>query len=54
MILDVLRRRNPWLVDAAMDLHQRGELPANTYVFDLGAMSENARCVSRSLPDGSG
>lgn len=43
MFLDVLRRRNPRLIDAAIDLHQRGELPADTFVFDLDAITENAR-----------
>jgi predicted amino acid racemase len=46
MFLDVLRRRNPRLIDAAIDLHQRGELPANTYVFDLDAVEQNARSFS--------
>jgi predicted amino acid racemase len=43
MFLDTLLRRNRRLVDAAVDLHQRGELPANTYVFDLDAVTANAR-----------
>jgi predicted amino acid racemase len=43
MFLDVLRRRNPRLIDAAIDLHQRGELPAGTFVFDLDAVTDNAR-----------
>jgi predicted amino acid racemase len=42
MFLDVLRRRNPRLIDAAIDLHQRGELPANTFVLDLDAVTANA------------
>jgi predicted amino acid racemase len=46
MFLDLLRRRNPRLVDAAIDLHQRGELPANTYVFDLDAVADNARSIA--------
>ncbi len=46
MFLDVLRRRNPRLIMAAIDLHQRGELPANTSVFDLDAISENARAFA--------
>src|SRR4051812_48817091 len=43
MFLDVLRRRNPRLIDAAIDLHQRGELPSDTFVFDLDAVTDNAR-----------
>ena len=42
MFLDVLRRRNPRLIDVAITLHQRCELPANCYVFDLDAVSSNA------------
>ena len=46
MFLDLLRRRNPRLIDAAIDLHQRGELPADTYVFDLDAIESNARSIA--------
>ncbi|MCU1606398.1 MAG: uncharacterized protein JWP46_2863 [Modestobacter sp.] len=46
MFLDVLRRRNHRLIDAAVDLHQRGRLPANTYVFDLDAVRDNAETIS--------
>ncbi len=42
MFLDVLRRRNPSLVEAAIQLHQQGEIPANAYVLDLDAVEENA------------
>ena len=43
MFLDVLRRRNPQFVNAAIALHQAGELPANCFVLDLDAVEENAR-----------
>lgn len=46
MFLDVLRRRNSRLVEAAITLHQRGELPANCYVFDLDAVRANAQAFS--------
>lgn len=46
MFLDLLRRRNQRLIDAAIDLHQRGDLPANTYVLDLDAVTENARVIA--------
>lgn len=46
MFLNVLRRRNPQLITAAIDLHQKGELPANTFVFDLDAISDNARAFA--------
>ena len=42
MFLDLLRRRNPALVDAAVQLHQRGELPAGTFAIDLDTVRENA------------
>ena len=38
MFLDVLRRRNPGFIEAAMRLHQEGRLPANAYVLDLDAV----------------
>jgi len=43
MFLDVLRRRNPAFVEAAIQLHRAGKLPANAYVLDLDAVEENAR-----------
>lgn len=45
MFLDVLRRRNPALIEAAIALHQAGRLPANTYAIDLDAVTENARLI---------
>ena len=43
MFLDVLRRRNPALVETAIALHQAGRIPANCYVLDLDAVADNAR-----------
>ena len=43
MFLDVLRRRNPRFVEAAISLHQAGKLPANSYVLDLDIIETNAR-----------
>ncbi len=45
MFLDVLRRRNPGFIEAAMRLHQEGRLPANAYVLDLDAVEANARLL---------
>jgi predicted amino acid racemase len=42
MFLDLLLRRNPAFVEAAIDLHRAGALPANTYVLDLEAVRANA------------
>ncbi|WP_319532684.1 alanine racemase [uncultured Cohaesibacter sp.] len=43
MFLDVLIRRNPAFIEAAMALHQQGKIPANSYVLDLDAVERNAR-----------
>ncbi|MGJ8626399.1 MAG: alanine racemase [Sulfitobacter sp.] len=43
MFLDLLTRRNPGLIEAAIALHQDGKLPANCYVLDLDTVEENAR-----------
>ncbi|HZX06657.1 alanine racemase [Kribbella sp.] len=45
MFLDLLRRRNPALLDAAAALHRRGELPANCYAIDLDAVGRNATTI---------
>jgi len=45
MFLDVLRRRNPRFIEAAMALHQSGSIPANSYVLDLDATTANARLL---------
>jgi predicted amino acid racemase len=46
MFLDLLRRRNRPLLDAAITFHQRGELPADTFVLDLDAVTANAATIS--------
>ena len=46
MFLNVLRRRNPGLIAAAIELHQAGHLPANTYVLDLDAIESNAKAIA--------
>lgn len=46
MFLDVLMRRNPELIRAAIELHQSAALPANTYVLDLDAIGENAAALA--------
>ena len=45
MFLDVLRRRNPQLIEQAIALHQAGRIPANAYVIDLDAVEANARTI---------
>ncbi|MCW2840761.1 MAG: putative amino acid racemase [Aeromicrobium sp.] len=46
MFLSTLRRRNPQLLEAAIALHQRGDVPANTTVLDLDAIERNSRSLS--------
>ena len=43
MLLDVICRRNPSLVEAAIALRRQGRIPANSYVVDLDAVRANAR-----------
>lgn len=45
MFLNVLRRRNPAFILAAQSLHRAGAIPANSYVIDLDAVTENARAT---------
>jgi predicted amino acid racemase len=45
MFLDVLRRRNPAFIEAAIALHQQGKLPANAYVLDLDTVERNAKTL---------
>jgi len=42
MFLTTLLRRNRAFVDAAVELHRAGVLPANSYVLDLEAVRHNA------------
>lgn len=46
MFLDVLRRRNPRLIEAAIAFHQSGQIPANCYVIDTDVVERNARIIS--------
>lgn len=45
MFLDVLRRRNPTLIEQAIALHQAGHIPANSTVIDLDAVTHNAGLI---------
>ena len=48
MFLSVTLKRNPALVEAAVDLHRSGAIPPNTYVLDLDAIARNARLLARA------
>src|SRR5262245_40098409 len=53
MFLEVLRRRNPKLIEQAIALHQAGRIPANSYVIDLDQVEANARAI-RQVADRAG
>lgn len=46
MFLDLLTRRNPAFIEAAIELHQSGKLPPNCYVLDLDAIEANSKIFS--------
>ncbi|MGH9246663.1 MAG: alanine racemase [Acidimicrobiales bacterium] len=48
MFLDALIRRNRPFVEAAIELHQRGEIPANSFVIDVDAVESNARLFAEA------
>lgn len=43
MLAQRIIETNPKLIDAAVELHQLGALPANSFLFDLDVIGENAR-----------
>ena len=45
MFLGYLRRRNLGLIEQAIAFHQAGAIPANSYVIDLDAVTENAQLI---------
>jgi predicted amino acid racemase len=53
VFLDVTRRRNPRLIEAAVELHRAGRIPSNCYVVDVDTVAHNAREVVRAA-EGSG
>ena len=48
MFLDVTRRRNPHLIEAAKDLHKSGQILPDTYVLDLDVIAENAALLKNT------
>jgi predicted amino acid racemase len=46
MFLDLLTRRNPAFVEAAVALHQAGEVPANSFLLDLDAIRANGEMIA--------
>ncbi|EOG04002.1 YhfX family PLP-dependent enzyme [Enterococcus faecium] len=47
MFLDVTTRRNPKLIDAAVDLHQKGLVLPDTYILDLDTIESNVLSLAR-------
>ncbi len=48
MFLDVTIRRNPALIQTAIELHQAGALPPNTYLIDLDTVVQNVRTLVKT------
>lgn len=46
MFLAMTERRNPGLIDAAVDLHQSGAIEPDTYVIDRDAVDANAAALA--------
>ncbi|HYM49562.1 MAG TPA: alanine racemase [Candidatus Limnocylindrales bacterium] len=46
MLLEFTLKRNPALVDAAVELHRAGRIPPDTFVLDLDAVEGNARILA--------
>jgi predicted amino acid racemase len=45
MFLQPLIDRNFQFINSAVQLHQKGQIDANTYVFDLETITANARLL---------
>lgn len=46
MFLNVLKRRNPELIQTAVQLHQENKIPSNCYLLDLDTIGRNAGIIS--------
>lgn len=51
MFINMTKKRNPGLIQAAVKLHQDGVIPANTYVIDLDSLEENVRKLSQTAKE---
>ena len=51
MLLDVTLKRNPGLIEAAVQLHRSGRLQPDTFVLDLDAVERNAKRMASSGRD---
>lgn len=48
MFIDTVIRRNPELIEAALDLHRSGRITPNTYVLDVDAVRANAEMMAEA------
>jgi predicted amino acid racemase len=46
MLLERMLERNPAMAEAAVHLHQDGQVPAGSWLFDLDAIDANARAIA--------
>ncbi len=46
MLLERVLERNPRMAEAAVQLHQDGQIPAGSWLFDLDAVAANARSIA--------
>jgi predicted amino acid racemase len=51
MFLSMTLKRNQGLIRSATILHQKGKIPANTYVVDLDSFEHNVRELSRAAKE---
>ena len=51
MFLDVTKKRNPELLDAAQALHRSGKILPDTFVLDLDVIIENAMLLKKSADE---
>lgn len=48
MFLEITGRRNPGLIDTAVEFHQQGTIPANCYLIDQDAVAFNAALIQQA------
>ena len=46
MFLNTLKKRNPELIEIAVDFHQNRILPPNTWIIDLDTIASNAQILA--------
>lgn len=47
MFLEVVQKRNPQLIEYAVELHQKGLISPNTYVIDLDTIRNNSEAIAK-------